>query len=156
MLPIKSILHPTDFSERSRDAYKLACSLAHDYGARLIVLHVYPPPLSYGEMIARRPPDGYEHQLWDQLHQIHVPEPGVEVEYWLEEGEPGQLIVSVAIDRHCDLIVMGTHGRTGLPRLLLGSVAEQVLRTAPCPVLTVKAPLPAVSAATQAAISAGV
>lgn len=141
MLPIKTILYPTDFSERSIDAFRLACSLARDYGARLVVLHVYPPPLSYAEMVARRPPDGFAQQLWEELHQLHRPDPGLEVEYWLEEGDAAPLIVSVAIDRHCDLIVMGTHGRTGLSRLLMGSVAEKVLRTAPCPVLTVKAPV---------------
>jgi nucleotide-binding universal stress UspA family protein len=64
------------------------------------------------------------------------------MEYQLAEGEPGASIVKVAEDRHCDLIVLGTHGRTGFRRVLMGSVAEQVMRTAPCPVLVVKGPVP--------------
>lgn len=150
MLPIKTILHPTDFSESSRAAHRLACSLARDYGARLVVLHVYPPPLTYGELLARQPPDGYEQQLWDELHGLHFPDPGVEAEFWLEEGDPGPMIANVAADRHCDLIVMGTHGRTGVTRLLMGSVAEQVLRGAPCPVLTVKNSAPVAEVAEAA------
>ena len=58
----------------------------------------------------------------------------------LMEGEPGEAILRTATERHCDLIVMGTHGRTGLDRIIKGSVAEHVLRRAPCPVLTVKEP----------------
>jgi universal stress protein A len=59
------------------------------------------------------------------------------------EGDPAEMILRVAEEVHADLIVMGTHGRTGLSRLLMGSVAEQVVRRAPCPVLTMKAPFPA-------------
>jgi nucleotide-binding universal stress UspA family protein len=68
------------------------------------------------------------------------------IEYLLADGIPAEEIVKVASDRGCDLIVMGTHGRTGVGRLLLGSVAEEVMRKAPCPVLTLKHPLPAAEA----------
>jgi nucleotide-binding universal stress UspA family protein len=62
------------------------------------------------------------------------------------DGDPAQVIVQFARERGCSLIVMGTHGRTGLERLLMGSVAEQVVRKAPCPVLTVKTPVPELAA----------
>jgi nucleotide-binding universal stress UspA family protein len=69
-----------------------------------------------------------------------VPDPEVQVERRLEQGDAATEIVRVAQETHCDLIVIGTHGRTGLSRVLMGSVAEKVLRQAPCPVLAVKTP----------------
>jgi nucleotide-binding universal stress UspA family protein len=137
---IRTILHPTDFSERSESAFHLACSLARDQRARLIVLHVIPPPVCHGEVVARQQPDGYREQMCDWLHHLQAPGSGVDIDHRLTDGEPYAEILRVAEDDSCDLIVMGTHGRTGLPRLLMGSVAEQVVRRASCPVLTVKAP----------------
>ena len=140
MFAIRTILHPTDFSERSDCAFHLACSLARDHGARVIVLHVFPPPVVHGEVVARRQPDGYEDRLWADLRRIRPPDPKVAVEHRLLEGEPAKAILHAARDGGCDLIVMGTHGRTGLRRVLMGSVAEEVVRLAPCPVLTVNQP----------------
>jgi universal stress protein A len=102
----------------------------------LIVLNVVPLALIlYGP-----PPEEYLDHLLEELHQIQVPEAKISVEHWLAEGNPAAAILKAASDSHCDLIVMGTHGRKGLGRLLLGSVAEQVVRLAPCPVLTVRTP----------------
>jgi len=141
MLPIHTILHPTDFSDRSQFAFRVACALARDYGARLVVLHAdYLPVALYGEVIAPPRPEGYRETITDQLHQFTPPDPNIQVEYRLNEGEPVTEILGVAEEINADLIVMGTHGRTGLERLLMGSVAEQVLRRAACPVLTVRAP----------------
>jgi nucleotide-binding universal stress UspA family protein len=139
------VLHPTDFSEHSEYAFRLACSLARDYGARLIVLHVLKRPvLTYsGVMTAPPPPppSSEERQsAQEQLQRIKPPDPAIWVEHLLEEGDPATAILQNAQERQCDLIVMGSHGRTGLGRLLMGSVAEQVVRKAPCPVLTVKTP----------------
>jgi nucleotide-binding universal stress UspA family protein len=142
MFEIRTILHPTDFSDRSEGAFHLACSLARHHGARLIVLHVIPPPICHGEVVARQQPDGYREQMWDWLSRLQPPDPGVDIDHRLTDGDPAAEILRVAQDDCCDLIVMGTHGRTGLGRLLMGSVAEQVVRKASCPVLTVKAPLP--------------
>lgn len=141
MLPIHTILHPTDYSERAEYAFRLACALAKDHGARLVVLHVaIPPTIVYGEgVVPPVPPDNDEH-LWAKLEKVHSPIPNVVVERQLEQGEPIEEILRVAGDVHADMIVMGTHGRTGLRRLLMGSVAEQVVRKASCPVLTVKTP----------------
>ena len=141
MSPIHCILHPTDFSERSEWAFRLATSLARDHGASLIVLHVYAPPVFHGEVVARRQPNGFHEQLLQQLRQVRPTESTIQVTHLLEEGEPAQVILGVASEQSCDLIVLGTHGRTGLRRALMGSVAEQVVRQAPCPVLTVSVPI---------------
>jgi nucleotide-binding universal stress UspA family protein len=130
---METILHPTDFSEPSAQACRLACSLARDRSARLIVLHVVPASLSaeqraFGEEIA------------DELNHLSLPDAGVHAERRLEEGDPAEVILRVARETNSDWIVLGSHGRTGLGRLLMGSVAEQILRKAGCPVLTVKSP----------------
>jgi nucleotide-binding universal stress UspA family protein len=144
MYTIRKILQPTDFSEQAAAAFRLACSLARQHGAELVVLHVIPPPLTWGEAVARLPPDGYEDQLWrEYLTPMQPTEPGVRLERRLDEGDPPQKIVAAAGELGCDLIVMGTHGRGALGRLLMGSVADKVLRKAPCPVLTVRSSYPA-------------
>jgi nucleotide-binding universal stress UspA family protein len=135
----QTILFPTDFSERSQAVFPLACSLARDQKARLLVLYVDPPPQFHDELVDRRR-EGYAQALWDGLHRFQPPDPAVRVERHLAEGKPDDEILRVAREEKCDLIVLPTHGRTGLSRLLMGSVAEQVLRRAPCPVLTVSAP----------------
>ena len=84
------------------------------------------------------------------LSGLHLPDPGMEVEYRVAEGEPAAEVIRQARLLGANLIVMGTHGRTGLGRLLMGSVAEAVLRRAPCPVLTLKAPFPAAVAPARA------
>jgi nucleotide-binding universal stress UspA family protein len=143
MLPFRKILHPTDFSEESAGAFRLACALAKQHDGEVILLHVMAPPIAWGEVVARETPTSYEEQLWNEyLLPMRRSEPDVRILPRLEEGDPAALIVSVAEEVACDLIVMGTHGRTGLRRLLMGSVAEHVLRTAPCPMLTVRGPLP--------------
>jgi nucleotide-binding universal stress UspA family protein len=134
MLPIQTILHPTDFSQRSHHALELAFALARDCGARLIILHVMPVPIQQKRL--------YREEMEGELLGMRVPDPQVRVERRLEEGDPATQILRVAQETNCDLIVMGSHGRTGLDRLLMGSVAEEVVRRASCAVLTVKAPFP--------------
>lgn len=142
MSPILTILHPTDFSESAEAAFSLATVLARQHGARIIVLHVYPPPLSHAEAVARREGNGYEADLWRLLDHYVAPDPNTRVEYRLVEGGPTAEIVRIAEEENCDLIVMGTHGRSGLARLVMGSVADGVSRGATgCPVLTVRIPL---------------
>jgi nucleotide-binding universal stress UspA family protein len=140
MLPIKTILVATDFSPMSEHAFRFAGALARDYGARLLVVHVVRPLLAvYSEtgVFVDEPEDGAAREAIDALTV-----PGVAVEKRLLEGDPGPTIVQAARDEGANLIVMGTHGRSGILRVLLGSVAEEVLRTAPCPVMTVKATVP--------------
>jgi nucleotide-binding universal stress UspA family protein len=137
MLPIRTILHPTDLSPNSQAAFGLACALARDYGARLLLLHVIEPPVVvYGEGVFQHPV-GYEDRAAAELNKLPVPQ-GLTVERKLVEGEAASEIVSVAEASGADLICIGSHGRRGLSRLLMGSIAEQVMRKAPCPVMTVK------------------
>ena len=142
MLPIKTILHPTDFSDSARYAFRLACSLAKDHGARLIVMHVPPAPrvsLYEGVPIVQQL-DESEAETAARLHSLKPNHFKLAIDYRMEKGIPAEEILRVAKESKCDLIVMGTHGRTGLTRLLMGSVAEQVLRHSNCPVLIVKSP----------------
>ncbi len=140
MLAIKTILHPTDFSEGSDIAFRLACSLARDYGARLIVLHVAAPPegFFYGEGIIPLPPKNHREPLHEKLLLVQPRHNGITVEHRLAEGDAVAEILQEAEAEKADVIVMGTHGRTGVGRLVMGSVAEQVVRRAACPVVTVK------------------
>jgi len=144
MFAPQCILHPTDFSECSRYAFGIAVDLARLHGARLLIVHVVdtlgPEHISVGEAVGQLQPEGYRARQMEQLYRIAPPEPGVAVAHVLAEGEPSAEIDRVAGENHCDLIVMGTHGRTGLKRLLMGSVAEHVMRYSPCPVLTTRAP----------------
>jgi len=145
MFRFQRILHPSDLSRSPDPAFALACDLAAEHYARLIVLHVIESPVTYGEMIMVEPYEDRVRRL-GQLRELHGPQ-GVEVTHRLEEGKPAKVIVRVAEELHCDLIVMGTHGRHGLSRFLIGSVAEHVVRNAPCLVLTAKGlppePIPA-------------
>jgi nucleotide-binding universal stress UspA family protein len=136
MLPIKTILHPTDFSEVSDAAFQLACALARDHKSRLVVLHVVPPPQSHGEVVARRQGEGYHADLGHMLERLRPEGADLPVERRLEDGDPAETILRVAGEETADLIVLGTYGRGALGKLLLGSVAEKVVRRAACPVLT--------------------
>jgi nucleotide-binding universal stress UspA family protein/pimeloyl-ACP methyl ester carboxylesterase len=137
MLPIRTVLHPTDLSAEAAPALRLACALARDYGARLILLAAFPPPLTGSEAVDRTRPDGTAGDLLAGLRRLEV-DPAVRVKYQVEEGRPADMLLAVAGDRHADLIVMGTHGRSGVRRALMGSVAEAVNRKATCPVMTVR------------------
>jgi nucleotide-binding universal stress UspA family protein len=153
MLPIRKILHPTDFSGCSDHAFRLACTLARHSNAPLIVLHVSTPFRAF-DLAAALPP-GYSEGLRAQLDHVDARDPQVRIERRLAEGDPATEIVRLAREAGCNLIVLGTHGRTGLSRVLMGSVAEQVVRKAPCPVITVKIPLAPVSADPPAHVAAG-
>lgn len=155
MLPIRTILHPTDFSAGSENAFHLASSLARDYGAQVIVLHVLERPArAYSGVMMAPPSPGPSAEerkaLKERLHQIHSLDAAIRIEHVLEEGDPATAIMQVALERECSLIVMGTHGRTGLSRMLMGSVAEQIVRQSPLPVVTVKTPFPQSSFAEDA------
>src|SRR5437868_2230159 len=139
MFSPQTILVPTDFSPQAAAAFEFAVALAKPNRARLLLLHIDPLPLFHGEVIDRRQPE-YQQRLRDAITALKPSDPAVEVERLLAEGVPADEIIAFAKERNCDLIVMGTHGRTGLERVLMGSVAERVVRTAPCPVLTVKLP----------------
>jgi universal stress protein A len=138
------ILHPTDFSENSRSAFHIAADLARQHQAKLLLLHVADTlgaeNVTYGEAASQLEPESYRRRLDEDLRRS-VPAPaGVTTEYLLGSGEAAKEISRVAQEHSCDLIVMGTHGGSGLSRLLMGSIAERVIRSAPCPVLVSKSP----------------
>jgi len=142
MLNIKTILFPTDFSDAAESAFHLACSLARDHGSRVVLVHILTPPtVAYTEGIMLPPTQDIKDEVWAKLDSIAPTEDTIEIERLMVEGEPANEILRLAKEHNADLIVMGTHGRRGLTRLLMGSVAEEVVRKSSCPVLTVKTPL---------------
>jgi nucleotide-binding universal stress UspA family protein len=143
MVKISHILHPTDFSDSSNQALKYACSLATQFGAELHLLNVIsetgiitPPIAGY------IPPDYYEEQKkfaseeLSSYPQVLINHSG-SVTRNVREGAPFVEIIRYAKDNEIDMIVMGTHGYSGIKHLILGSVAENVVRKAHCPVLTI-------------------
>jgi nucleotide-binding universal stress UspA family protein len=145
------ILHPTDYSDCASYAFGIAVDLARQYGARILMLHVVdtlgPEYVTHGEAVSERQPIGHLHHLLEELERVQLP-PGspLSVQRVLKEGDPGPVIAEVAAREHCDLIVMGTHGRSMLSKFLTGSVTDKVAHLVTCPVLTVRAPRPATTA----------
>ena len=140
MLKFNTILHPTDFSEHAAYALKFAQSLAKDHGAKVILLSVAQTIVAYGSELGPvvMETDAYFEACRKQLEEVAATVTAVEFESRLEKGSPGPEILRVAEELNVDLIVMGTHGRSGLRRLLVGSVTEEIIRNAKCPVVTVK------------------
>jgi len=137
------ILFPTDFSSASQEALRWATALARDSGASITIVHVEEPPMAYGggEMYIGDD-EGHREELKKSLVEVVPSDPSIHFEHKLMVGDPANAIVQLAEDENADFIVIGTHGRTGLTRLLMGSVAESVVRRAKCPVLTIKQPAP--------------
>jgi nucleotide-binding universal stress UspA family protein len=142
----RRILYPTDFSKAARPAFERALALAKQDGAELLIVHVMVPPAPFVgngyvspktyedlEAAARR---SAETQMKAVLAKAK--KAGVRATAILTEGMPFDQIVRTAKGKRADLIVIGTHGRTGFSRFFLGSVAERVVQLAPCPVLTVR------------------
>jgi nucleotide-binding universal stress UspA family protein len=143
MTNIRSILVPVDFSKPSRAGVDLALELAKKFDAKITLLHVwglpvyaFPEGAVFGPEVVTRL-TGAAQDAVDRL-KMEVSGKGVEVNAISTIGTPAEEIVERAKNGPFDLVVMGTHGRTGLTHVLLGSVAERVVRTAPCPVLTVR------------------
>jgi universal stress protein A len=134
------ILFATDFSPASDVASEYAVSLARESGATLLLAHVEEPMVSYfgGEMVMVQ--SEQPNPILRRMLEERAPKaPNVKREIHLLHGSPANEIVRLANDGKVDLVVIGTHGRTGLTRLLMGSVAESIMRHAKCPVLVVKA-----------------
>jgi nucleotide-binding universal stress UspA family protein len=144
-MQFRHILAPTDFSEYSKKAVASALELAKKFGAKLSILHVvelppypvegYVPPSLTATFI-----EDLEREASQELAQV-VPEAeaaGVEVARLVAVGTPYRKIIDMAEGEQVDLIVMATAGRTGFSHLIMGSIAERVVRTASCPVLTIR------------------
>lgn len=136
-----TVLLGTDFSDSSELALRCASAQAQAVDGGLLIVYVIPISIADGEGMLHAGVEAEDRVLVQQRLQQVVPD-GFDgpVEHLLEEGDPAEVLVRLATERKVELIVLGTHGRTGLARLLMGSVAEQVVRRAPCPVLTVKSP----------------
>jgi glycine betaine transporter len=164
IMDIRKILIPIDYSADSQQALRWGASLAGKYGARLLLLHVIPKaveevyphgspawtatPASYYEGMAPTSPRfGPQPVIIDLVEKARSElhdyagnnfKESVPLEVKIAVGKPAEEILRIARDEAVDLIVMGTHGRSGLRHLLLGSVAEEVTRHAPCPVFSVR------------------
>ena len=141
---IKKILVPVDFSDCSRKALQYALALAKEHQAAITLVHVVSPPsypvgefggLEYGNLVADLRAGSKK-----QLAEIALQDVGdaAPVDSQIRSGAPAHEIVDVATEFDVDMIVISTHGHTGLKHVLLGSVTEHVVRTAPCPVLVVR------------------
>jgi len=145
MIVLKKILVPTDFSEPSQNALRYAIELANKFESEVILLHVM------GHLISGNPEMGLnmiplsdvEQELTEQakqhLEEVEFPDT-LQVQRELRHGSAFLEVIRCARENDVDLIVMGTHGRGVVAHVLLGSVAEKVVRKAPCPVLTVRDP----------------
>ena len=143
-LRFRTVLWPTDFSPLAQAALPYAVGLAAEHGGELVILHVLPSLASYAG--AEMPALAWK-QLQDQnaaaeaalrRREAEQAAPHLRITTDLVEGVPVEEILHAARRHRCELIVIATHGRTGLAHVLMGSVAENVVRRAPCPVLTVR------------------
>jgi nucleotide-binding universal stress UspA family protein len=144
MIELRNVLLAVDFSDTCLQATEYAVALARRFGATLHLLHVIEDPIVYLPMFESYPLPSrqqFETYAQDRLENwITDPEPdGLRVELNFRHGAPHAEIIDYADDNDIDLIVMGTHGRGVAGQLLLGGVAEKVVRKAPCPALTVHA-----------------
>ena len=153
---IHKILVPTDFSAHADEAFRVARTLARTVGAEVIHFHIARPPavVSEGGRFLLDPGNAEATNLWDRFQSIQSPDPKVRVQHEVivDDRPSAAHILEILDKRGCDLIVMGTHGRSWLKHRLFGSVTEEVVRRARCPVMVVKAPtmdLPAAEPASQ-------
>ena len=140
-LKLKKVLLPVDFSECSQKALQYALSFARQFQAEVLLLHVvetvYPPPelvVLDSAALDHRVRDAAERQLAAWSKEIS----GVRARALIRSGVPHHEIVAAAEENNIDLIILGTHGRSGMAHLFLGSTAERVVRRAPCPVMVVR------------------
>jgi nucleotide-binding universal stress UspA family protein len=145
VITIRRILCPTDFSELSKAALAQAAALARWYEAEITLLYVAPAAFTAAEVVYVPSPWLSPEMLEKWRGDLHAfaqssREEGLRVRIDLCEGNPSTEILDTARTGAFDLIVMGTHGRRALAQLMMGSVAERVVRIAPCPVLTVRHP----------------
>ncbi len=146
MLPVKRILCPTDFSDPSSEAFGVAAELGGHFGAEVLLVHVVSamPPLAHDPIRPFQVPE-YEQALHaDAQRKLQgmadtLAKQGLEARTAVGHGDAGSEIVRIAKEENAGLIVIATHGTTGLEHVLFGSVAERVVRLAHCPVLSVRA-----------------
>jgi nucleotide-binding universal stress UspA family protein len=142
MPSIRTILVPTDFSPPAAEAFRQAHALARATGARVVVLHVARPPAVVvdGGRLSTDPTGGGLDDLWADLRKLEAEDPSVVVEHEVIVADRPDVshVLNIVEASECDLIVMGTHGLTGLKHRLFGGLTEDIVRLAHCPVMVVK------------------
>lgn len=146
MEDIKNILVPLTLTKASKNILDYAVSLADKFNAKLTVLHVLREPkmdlseIDYESGFLQKVKEHQEKEMRDELERLITKECSKKynISYEMKWGQPYVEIVNKAKSINADIIIMGTHGRTGLSHVLLGSVAEKVLRLAPCPVMIIR------------------
>jgi len=144
---IRCIVVPLDFSEHAAAVLDWAAHLAQVHASRVVLFHAYHLPVEFQQLEgAYLPPDFWanvkaEAEASLERHAADLRNRGIEVEPVVAEGYAATAIIDEVEKQNADLIVLGTHGLSGLKHLLLGSIAERVVQKAPCPVLTVKTPI---------------
>jgi nucleotide-binding universal stress UspA family protein len=147
MIQLNRILVPTDFSEFSKPAMDHGCAIAARFSAQLHLLHVVPDPAMLVPEAAAFSVESMQAQTDSMVAEAQAELQKLPSDGW-DDGQPVvrevrvgtafMEIIEYAREKEIDLIVIGTHGRSGLMHILMGSVAERIVRKAPCPVLTVK------------------
>jgi len=143
---VKRILVPIDFSDHAAPVLEWATHLAKTHDAELTLLHAYHLPVEFQQIEGTYLPQDFWESVKGEAeqnlerHATELRRAGVDVKVLVREGYPATVIEDEAIELGADLVVIGTHGLSGLKHMLLGSVAERVVQKSPCPVLTVKIP----------------
>jgi len=133
---LKRLLAPTDFSDLSAHGVRYACALARDMGADVIIFNVL--VLDESNAVDKREIEQHKRRLGEFVSEkIADACAGLKIRQLVDAGQPFGAIVDCAEKEGVDLVVMSSHGRTGLSRMLIGSVTDKILRGAPCPVLVV-------------------
>ena len=135
MATLKRILAPTDFSDLSAEGVRYACKLAKDVGAQVVILNVV--VLDESNVVGKREMEAHKQRLDEFVSRVTHRAADLKLREVVVAGQPYGAIVDCAEKEHIDLIVMSSHGRSGLSRMLIGSVTDKLLRATTCPVLVV-------------------
>jgi universal stress protein A len=143
---IKKVLVPIDFSDYSKSALKYAVNFSKLFNAEIILIYVvepviYPPDFSMGQIAMPSLNTEWDERAKDELDKLAKSEISTSVKTILKTGKPFVEIIETAKEENIDLIIIATHGHTGVEHILFGSTAEKVVRKAPCPVLTLREPI---------------
>ncbi|MBU0561556.1 MAG: universal stress protein [Bacteroidetes bacterium] len=148
MNEIKKILVPIDFSDYSKNALRYSISFARTFSAEVCLIYViepmiYPADFSMGQIAVPPQEINFNNRAKEELEQLAEKEfgPDLNVSVVIKSGKPFVEIIETAAELDIDLIIIATHGHTGVEHLLFGSTAEKVVRKAPCPVLTIREPI---------------
>ena len=145
---IKKVLVPIDFSDYSKSSLRYAVNFAKKFNAEIYLIYVvepviYPPDFSMGQIAIPSVNAEWDERAREELKNLaktEIPE-GVKVKTILKNGKPFLEIIDTASEENIDLIIIATHGHSGVEHILFGSTAEKVVRKAPCPVLTLREPV---------------